>query len=242
MTRSAVRGGSAAVRRRQAGGSICALGAARGSRVNGHSPGDPATPDTLSPVRRPIRRSVGALVLLAIVAAGCAGGPSATFDPSGPCAVDGRVAGAYPDLEAKVPRTLGGRAPQTVEFGPQLLSREDLGTLVGHGIREVRFAGGLWPVGDRGGITLAVFTAPGLTAEWLGEWYEASARAGRSTGSIKPSKTEVGGRPANRLDLVNADSNQTVVTWPAATPDSVNVVVAADVPEDQIQAAFAAFP
>jgi hypothetical protein len=180
------------------------------------------------------------LVLLAIVAAGCAGGPSATFDPSGPCAVDGRVAGAYPDLEAKVPRTLGGRPPQTVDSGRNC-SVANLGTLVGHGIREVRFAGGLWPVGDRGGITLAVFTAPGLSAEWLGEWYEASARAGRSTGSIKPSKTEVGGRPANRLDLVNADSNQTVVTWPAATPDSVNVVVAADVPEDQIQAAFAAF-
>ncbi len=141
-----------------------------------------------------------------------------------------------------VPRTLGGRPAADRRFGPQLLSRELWAPSSSTAFAKSASPVVSGPSAIASGITLAVFTAPGLTADWIGEWYEASARAGRSTGSIKPSKTEVGGRPANRLDLVNADSNQTVVTWPAATPDSVNVVIAADVPEDQIQAAFAAFP
>src|SRR4029079_17483717 len=62
------------------------------------------------------RRALAALaaLLVMLLAAACS---SAAFDPSGPCSGDGRAAGAYPDLEALVPRSLDGRPPATVDSG-----------------------------------------------------------------------------------------------------------------------------
>jgi hypothetical protein len=199
------------------------------------------------PARLRGRRFAGViLVAAALVSAACGGKPAPSFDPSGPCVADGRAPHAYPDLEALVPPALAGRPPSTLDSGRNCTAA-NLGTLASHGVTEIRFAGGIWTDGAQSGITLAVFRAPGLQAEWMGEWYEASARAGRVTGGLKLSKPVIGGRPANRLDLVNGDSVQTVVTW-AAAPGSqaasgaVNVVIAADEPESRIQAAIAAFP
>jgi hypothetical protein len=196
---------------------------------------------------------------MAVILAACSTTAAASFNPTGPCAVDGRVAGAYPDLEALIPKALGAKSPSTLDSGRNC-SATNLGTLATHGLTEVRFAGGVWPDGSQAALTLAVFQAPGLQSDWIGEWYEASARAARQTGNIKISKPTVGGRPANRMDLVNGESTQTVIAWPAAgsaagsTAGSaagstgstgagvINVVLAADEPESRIQEALAAFP
>ena len=157
------------------------------------------------------------------------------------------MTGAYPDLEALVPGALSGRLPTSLDSGRNC-STANLGTLAGRGVREVRFAGAVWTDRPQSGVTLAVFRAPGLLADWMGEWYEASARAGRVTGGIRVTKLTVAGRQANRLDLVNGESTQVVITWPAAPGTAsaagsvVNVVIAADEPEARIQEAIAAFP
>lgn len=191
--------------------------------------------------------AVAAIALaLSVIAGACSSGPAATFNRTGPCTIDGHAPGVYPDLELLIPRSFGGQPPRSLDSGRNC-STANLGSLASHGVTEVRFAGGVWPEGNRG-ITLAVFEAPGLSADWIGEWYEASARGARQTGSIKISKPVVAGRPANRLDLVNGESTQTVITWQSAASDSasewgalVNVVIASDEPEDAIQQALAAF-
>ena len=192
-------------------------------------------------------RPFTALYLAALIVAACTGGAAPSFDPSGPCTVDGRRAGAYPELEAQIPKTVAGKPPLSLDSGRNC-SAVNLGTLANHGLTEVRFAGGVWTDSAQSGVTLAIFTAPGLEADWMGEWYEAGARAARQTGALKTSRVQVGGQPANRLDLVNGDSSQTVITWAAppgtsgASGTRVNVVIAADEPESRIQQAIAAFP
>ena len=117
-----------------------------------------------------------------------------------------------------------------------------MGTLAGHGVNELHYAGGTWVYSANAGVTLAVFTAQGLTAEWLGEWYESGARAATNTRNIVPTRPMVAGRQAYRLDTVNGESNQVVVTWPSAAGDAVYVLVTADIAEAKISAALAAFP
>jgi hypothetical protein len=190
-----------------------------------------------------MRRRGLALTLLAVLTvAGCgAGTPYASFDPRSACTSDGLFPGAYPDLEARLPARFDGRGPDTRDSGRNCTAAE-LGTLAGHGVVEVRYAGATWELGDESGVTLAIFAGSSLTAEWLGEWYEAGARAARRTRNISPSRPAVAGRPAYRLDTINDDSSQTVITWDAPAGDAVYVVVAADVPEARIQEALAAFP
>jgi hypothetical protein len=192
-----------------------------------------------------MRRGAIVLTLLTLIplvaTAGCsAPSPYTTFDPTTACTTDGRFPGAYPSLEARLPVRLDGRGPDTRDSGRNCTAGE-LGTLAGHGIHEVRYAGATWELGAQSGVTLAIFTGSGLTAEWLGEWFESSARAARNTRNISPSRPTVGGRPAYRLDTVNNDSSQTVITWDGPSGDAVYVVIAADVPESRIQEAMAAF-
>ena len=188
------------------------------------------------------QRAFGLIVLAALAIAGCGAGTADTsFDPRSACTSDGRFPGAYPDLEARLPARFDGRGPDTRDSGRNCTAAE-LGTLAGHGVAEVRYAGATWELGDRSGVTLATFAGSGLTAEWLGEWYEAGARAARRTRNISPSRPTVAGRPAYRLDTINDDSSQTVITWEAPAGDGVYVVIAADVPEARIQEALAAFP
>jgi hypothetical protein len=207
--------------------------------------------------RRPASAAVRARVLLfaalvALIGAACGGTAAASFDPTGPCRVDGRVAGAYPQLEALIPKTFDGAPPKTLDSGRNC-SAANLGTLASHGVTEVRFAGGVWPDGPNSGLTLAVFQAPGLQADWIGELFEASARSARTTGNIKISKPSVGGVTAHRMDLVNGESAQTVIAWAATTDSSqgsasatptgvVHVLIAADEPESRIQQGLTAVP
>ena len=187
-------------------------------------------------------RAVVTGLVVALVLAAC--GPASiytSFYPAAPCTTDGRFPGAYPALEARLPASFLGRVPDTLDSGRNC-SATELGTLAGHGIAEVHFAGASWFLSGNAGITLAMFTGDGLTAEWIGEWYEASARAARNTREIDPTRPKVGKTQAYRLDTLNGDSVQTTIDWQVAGSDAVYVVIAADAPVATIDSATAAFP
>jgi hypothetical protein len=194
---------------------------------------------------------IAATVIAAVLIAGC--GSAATFDPAGPCVVngspvDGRARGAYPDLEALIPKAYDGRAPDQLDSGRNCSTR-NLGTMAGRGIAEVRFAGGLWEVGSRSGVTLAVFRADGLTAAILFEFYETGARTAPKTDRTETRDVTVAGVPGRRLDTLNDDSYQTVITWPGLAGEIRAVLVGSDVREvgsraaheARVSAALAAF-
>ena len=183
--------------------------------------------------------ALGAVLSLVALVAGCAGTPAATFDPDGPCVADGAAPGAYPELEARLPSSVDGTPPTTVDSGRNCTPK-NLGSLGTHDLTEVRFAGAVWDRGGGSGVTTAIFTAPGLRADWIAEFYETSAEAGRRTEDIVTTTPTVAGRPGHRMDLRNGESLQSVVVWPSTTPDTVNVVLSADIDESIVQAAIAA--
>jgi putative component of toxin-antitoxin plasmid stabilization module len=92
-----------------------------------------------------------------------------------------------------------------------------LGTLGGHGVKELRFAGATWSTGTESGVSLAVFTVadgPTLDPAWLAEFYEAGAKGGKNVTSVEASDYAVGtGVTARRIDVLNGESYQTVVVW-----------------------------
>jgi hypothetical protein len=161
-------------------------------------------------------RRPATLLALALLIVGCStGGPA--FDPAGPCTTDGQVAGAYPILEALVPKQLAGRGPDRLDSG-RSCSESALATLKAHGVTELRFGGGLWELGKNSGTALVVFDSPvPLQSDWLAELYEAGARAARNTSDIKSSTLQLGAARAFRLDTLNDDSYQTVVVWTAGS-------------------------
>jgi hypothetical protein len=151
---------------------------------------------------------------LAVAAAGCAG-TAATFDPAGPCVADGRAPGAYPDLEALLPGSLDGEAPDSVDSGRNC-SDGALGSLVSHDLDEIRFAGATWDLGGGRGVSGVVFGAAGtdLPAAWIAEFYEIGARTAKRTDNIETSRPAFEGAGETwRLDTLNDLSLQSVVTW-----------------------------
>jgi hypothetical protein len=199
------------------------------------TPRHPATRPSNRPGRRSGRRiAPSAFVLGAVVflLAGCGllGGGS-RFDPAGPCLVDGREPGAYPELEALVPARFDDRPPDRLDSGRNC-SSENLGALAEAGIRELRFAGGLWATGAESGVTLAVFTADGLTVEALGGWYEAGARSARKASNVVVARPSTPRGTAYRIDLENGGQLQTIVVHPAAAPDIVRVVLVGSAARD----------
>lgn len=163
------------------------------------------------------RRAVLAVaILVALALGGCAAGDSATFDPAGPCVVDGRAAGAYPDLESQLPLSFRGAAPTTVDSGRHCTARA-LGAFAGHDLAEVRYAGATWDLGGGSGVSTVVFALPDgtpLPAAWVAEFYEAGARAAKKTDNIETGRLSVvGSDDGARLDVVNDLSFQTTVTW-----------------------------
>ncbi len=184
-------------------------------------------------------RPVLALLFAALVAA-CAGDGGPSFDPTGPCTTDGAAEGAYPELEALVPEVYEGRAPDRLDSGRNCTSA-NLGSLEARGIEEVRFAGGTWDFGSDIAVVLAVFTAEGLTAEAMAEWWRSTADdAGRTeiTGESRPS---LNGELGYRLDTKTGERVQTVVVWTGAGEDRVNVVLSHNLPDPKIEAGIAAF-
>ncbi|HEX5148633.1 MAG TPA: hypothetical protein VFW02_06090 [Candidatus Limnocylindrales bacterium] len=188
---------------------------------------------------RPLIRFV-LLASLIIGLVGCAGSAPPSFDPTGPCTQDGSAPGAYPDLEARIPTTYRDQAPETLDSGRNC-SRETLGSLADLGFEEVRFAGATWSFGAERALALAVFGAPGLDAGQIADFYAASARSNSRTEILGESEMSVAGRPARRLDTKTSERLQTVVSWAAADPDLVNVVITNDLPDDRIAEAIAAF-
>jgi hypothetical protein len=189
----------------------------------------------------PTSRRFGFLALaVALLVVGCGAGALSSFDPAGACVVDGRAAGAYPDLEALVPTRYQGVSPETLDSGRNCTAG-NLGSLASHGIPEVRFAGGTWTFGAERAAVLAVFRATGLTADALATFYGESAQTASRTSIVGSTAPVIDGRPGHRLDTTTGERTQTVVVWPAAERDVVNVVITNDLPDARIQDAIDAF-
>lgn len=171
---------------------------------------------------------------------GCGTDATASFDPASACTTDGRMAGAYPDLEARVPTTYERRGPDRLDSGRHC-TRAALGSLSDAGYDEVRFAGGTWDFGGQRAAALVVFRADGLTAHEIAEFYAASADAAERTQVTGATSPTLAGRPGFRLDTTTGSRTQTVLTWPSADPDVVNVVITNDLPDPKIDAAVEAF-
>ncbi len=180
-----------------------------------------------------------ATVLIALIA-GCSDGPAVSFDPTVACTVDGSAPGAYPDLEALIPTFYEGRGPDTLDSGRHC-SIENLGYLAEAGVAEVRFSGGTWDLGGYRATALVVFQAPGLKPAHMALFYAESARTSNRTRITAESTPTLAGRPGHRLDTMTGDRTQTVVIWPGAIADTVNVVITNDLPDPKIQAAVEAF-
>ena len=191
------------------------------------------------PVSHTVARCLIALAM-AVSLSGCAGGSQASFDPTGPCTTDGSAPGAYPELEARIPLTYLGAKPEHLDSGRHCTA-EALGSLAALGVTELRFAGGTWGFGAERAAALAVFTAPGLTAEKMAGFYLAGAEAASRTQILAESRPDLAGRPGVRLDTQTSERLQTVEVWPAAEADFVNVVITNDLPDARIADAVAAF-
>ena len=179
-------------------------------------------------------------LLVALAAGACSGSAAVSFDPTGACTADGSAPGAYPDLEALVPSQYMGQAPEKLDSGRNCTAA-NLGSLASFGIGEVRFAGGTWTFGAERAAVLAVFTAPGLTADRLADLYLESARAASRTSITNASEPTVAGRSGRRLDTQTGSRVQTVLVWPSATADQVDVVITNDLPDARIDDAVAAY-
>ena len=188
---------------------------------------------------RPISRAC-AIALIAVLLAACSSGPAPSFDPAGPCATDGSAVGAYPELEARIPTSYEGVGPGRLDSG-RSCSRANLGTLADQGFSEVRFAGGTWNLGGDRAAALVVFTANGLTASQIADFYATSAQSADRTTITGRSTPTLAGRPGHRIDAETGDRTQVIVVWPSADPDVVDVVIANELPDAKIQAAVDAF-
>jgi hypothetical protein len=212
------------------------------ARTGQHAPGR-ATLTGGSGLRCAAMRAVSTafIFLLAIFVAACAGtGAAASFDPTGPCSGDGKAPGAYPELEARIPTSYEDRGPSALDSGRHC-TPENLGSLAVAGFDEVRFAGGTWDLGGYRATALVVFEAPGLTADAIARFYTDSAASANRTEITGLSEPTIENRPGHRLDTTTGDRTQTVVVWPAATTDLVNVVITNDLPDPKIQVAIDAF-
>jgi len=187
-------------------------------------------------IRRP---ALVVLALCGLLFGACAGAPP-SFDPTGVCSGDGAAPGAYPDLEARIPKLYEDRAPTTLDSGRHC-TPANLGSLAAAGFKEIRYAGGTWDFGGERAAALAVFSAPGLTADAIADFYAESAKAANRTKVTSEGTATMAGQSVHRLDSTTGERIQTVVTWPSADPDIVNVVITNDLPDPKIESAVAAF-
>jgi hypothetical protein len=185
---------------------------------------------------------LGAALVLAVMTAACATAtPVASFDPASACTTDGRMPGAYPDLEALLPKAYEGAAPATVDSGRNC-TKGALGTLAGAGISGVRFAGATWPLGGTTALTVAVFDGDGLDAGKMLDFYTQGAADANRTDKLATSDTTVGGQPAKRLDVLRSDgSGSTIVAWPGSATGRVKVLLASDLGDAKVLEALSAF-
>lgn len=172
-------------------------------------------------------------LLLALTLLGC-GDAAGTFSPTGPCTVDGRAPGAYPDLEVLLPREIGGKAA-TVDSGRNC-SVKALGTLTSGDVHEVRFAGATVDEGQGNGTVVAVFQSaegqPRLLSDWIAQFYLAGALQSGKTDNTSTSHPTMGAAGVVfRLDTLNDLSQQTVVVLPDVGHVRVVIVATAVGPD-----------
>ena len=186
--------------------------------------------------------AVGAVLALVLVTAACGSAtPVASFDPASACTTDGRMPGAYPDLEALLPKAYEGAAPATVDSGRNC-TKGALGTLADAGIDGVRFAGATWPLGGTTALTVAVFEGDGLDPAKLLDFYVQPAADANRTDKLSTSDATVGGQPARRLDVLRSDgSGSTIVAWPGGAPGRVMVLLASDLGDAKVLSALDTF-
>ena len=126
------------------------------------------------------------------------------------------MAGAYPALEAQIPKTFRGAAPGQLDSG-RICSSDGLSTYKAHGISELDFAGGVWNTGSQSGVSLATLTSPGRTdlqADWVAEFYEAGATNGKNVDSVVAGTYDVApGITGRKIDVLNNESYQSVIVW-----------------------------
>ena len=171
----------------------------------------PAMPP-FPPPRRRLSAIAAAFVATAVLLVTACSAP--VFDPASPCTADGRAPGAYPTLEAIVPREFRGSPPSRVDSG-RTCTPASLGSLVANGVTELRFAGSIWDLGTDSGVTLGVFEADELDVEWVATFFESGARAAKNTENVDVGTTQLPDTTtAFRLDTLNGESYQTVVVWP----------------------------
>jgi len=190
------------------------------------------------------RLPVAVLALVVALALGACGGGrvlTASFDPASACTTDGRMAGAYPNLEALLPTVYDGKAPTTVDSGRSCTAKA-LGTLATAGLTGVRFAGATWSLGSASAITIAVFEGTGLDAAKMLDFYAIPARTASHTDKYQVTDTTVGGLAAHRLDVLNSDgTTQSIVAWPDGTDGRVRVLLASDLGDAKVAAALEQF-
>lgn len=131
-------------------------------------------------------------------------------------------------------------APEKIDSGRNC-TPEALGLLADLGFEEVRFAGATWGFGAERALVLAVFTAPGLDADEIADFYAQSARTSPRVEILAELEPTIVGRAGRRLDAKRVEFFQTVVVWPASDPDVVNVVISNDLPDARIAEAIDAF-
>jgi hypothetical protein len=175
---------------------------------------------------RPGWRPIALAVALAIGVMACSSS-GASFSTSGPCVTDGRAPGAYPELEARVPKTISGRPATSLDSGRNC-SAEALGSFTSHDVHELHFAGATWDEGNSNGVSIAVLALPGtaLPVAWAEEFYALGAANAKNTGNVETTRpTYPGAGAVYRIDTLNDLSFQTVVVWPDG--DLARVVIVA---------------
>jgi hypothetical protein len=180
------------------------------------------------------------LLLVWLSLAACAA-PATTLDPGAPCGgrEELRSAGLEPDLEALLPTDLGGRAPDARSSG-RYCSRAQLGSLRETGLRELRFAGATW-ADARGGRSLTIYQAPGLTLDGLADAFAGGAGSARRVTNVRAAESSIGGRRAIRIDAQADERRQVVWLWEDPRPETVRVILASDVTEEALEEAVTAF-
>jgi hypothetical protein len=220
-----------------------------------HLPSRAARPVRPAALRQGARRSLlGAFLALTLCLAlsGCGSGlfgptasPTATPGPDQPCGGldEQRAAGFYPALEALLPVTVSGVRPTSRDSG-RYCSAVKLGTLYTRdGYHEVHFAGAVWPNKDQtSGLSTVVYQATGLTASQVADAFAISAGDSQNVTKVASQAQTIRGRSGIRLDVINQDTSQVVLIWPAASAGTVDIVLGSDVTEQQLRAAVAAYP
>lgn len=194
--------------------------------------------------RTPARRRIlaASLALVAFTAGGCTVlSPTRTPDAAAPCggADEQRAPGFDPELEALLPAAIEGEAPSKRDSG-RYCSAQALGLLAEAGFEEVRFAGATWPGDDASGLAVIIYRAPGLTLDAMADTFARGADDARSVNQVHAQAIEVAGRAAVRIDAAMRDDPQTVYLWPAATKDTINVVIGSDIEQARLDAALEA--